>query len=182
VQRSPLPWIVGIVLALAALSVVCCLGLAYIGSTIEPTPTPGATSTTVTLQLSELTAANQFQVDKDVRGANGSKIGVVSMKAGYSYEQQGSPELMGTIEVLLNNKMVLELAASNQAAYAETNPQFEVATAGKTYPKTSDDGWQIATTVDTVAVTENPPLANGKPGQQPVFSDLALTLAITPAP
>jgi hypothetical protein len=180
--NNTLPWIVIGVLGLAALSVVCCLGVVFINPTIEATPTvpvPVAQTVGLNFDLSELTADNGFQVDKDVRAADDRKIGVVSLKTGYNYEQQGSPEIITTVEILVNNVLTLELAATNEAKYAETNPEFEVAEAGKTYTRTTADNLTLTVTVERVSVQENPRLANDSDGRQPAFTDLALVVNVT---
>jgi hypothetical protein len=181
-SNNMLPWLVIGGLGVMALTVLCCLGFAIIGSTPDATPTAVAQNIALTFDLNELTADNDFQMDKEVRAADGSKLGVVSAKAGYSYATLGSPELMGTVEIRVNNKVALELAASTEPKYAETNPEFEVAEQGRTYTGATQDNLQLTVTVDSVAIQEQPTLQDGTPGEQPVFTTLHLTVAVATGP
>jgi hypothetical protein len=182
-RPARLPWILGGAIGTVLLSLVCCVGTLYwIGSNVTPTPTPGLTAQTFRFTLDELTAGNSFKAAQDVRGADGSKLGVLSLNANYSYEKLGSPELIGTIELRVNNNVVLELAASNQPEYATSNPRFEVAAEGKTYTLRSAEGWSIRATVNALTIDEQPTLGNGQTGKQPVFSALDLAVEVIPAP
>jgi len=182
-RPARLPWLLGGAVGAVVLSLVCCVGtLVWIGANVTPTPTPGVTVQTFAFTLDDLTPANGFKAAQDVRGADGSKLGVLSLNANYSYEKLGSPELIGTVEVRVNNNVVLELAASNQPEYAASNPRFEVAEEGKTYTAASPDGWQVQATVNTLATDDQPTLGNGQTGKQPVFSTLDLDVEVIPAP
>jgi hypothetical protein len=178
-----LPWILGGAIGAVLLTLVCCVGTLYwIGTNVTPTPTPGVTVQTFAFSLADLTPANGFKAAQDVRGANGDKLGVLSLNANYSYEKLGSPELIGTVELRVNNNVVLELAASNQPEYATSNPRFEVAAAGKTYTLRSAEGWSIRATVNALSIDAQPTLGNGQTGKQPVFSALDLAVEVVPAP
>ena len=179
-SNNLLPWIVIGVLGIAAITVLCCLGFAYIGATVQGTPTvPPARSSGVVFALTELTATNNFRVDNDVVTADGRKIGALAIRTGYNYEGQGSPEWITTVEILVNDTQALELAATNEPKYTETNAEFEVARAGQTYTRTTEDNLKLTVTVERVAILENPPLANASAGKQPAFTDLALTIDLT---
>lgn len=176
-SNNLLPWIVIGVLGMSALLVLCCLGFAYIGATVQGTPTvPPPQSAGVTFALTELTATNGFRVDKDVLTADGRKIGVVAVRAGYNYEGQGSPELITTVEILVDETKTLELAANADPKYAETYPEYEVAAAGKRYSRTTADNLNLMVAVQSVTIQEKPQLPNNSAGRQAAFTDLDLTI------
>jgi hypothetical protein len=183
-RPARLPWILGGAVGAVLLSIICCFGsLLWIGANVTPTPTATVPrGQAYRFTLAELTAANGFKTAQDVRAADGAKLGVLSLNANYSYQKIGSPELIGTVELRVNNNVVLELAASNQPEYAASNPKFEVAEDGKTYTARSLEGWQVAATVRALAVDDQPTLGNGQTGKQPVFTTLDLDLEVTPAP
>jgi hypothetical protein len=182
-RPARLPWLLGGAVGAVLLSLVCCVGTLYwIGTNVTPTPTPGVAAQIFHFTLDDLTRANGFKTAQDLRGADGSKLGVLSLNANYSYDKLGSPELIGTVEVRMNNNVVLELAASNQPEYAASNPRFEVAQDGKTYTVRSPEGWPVRATVNALATDEQPTLGNGQTGKQPVFSILDLDIEVIPAP
>jgi hypothetical protein len=182
-RSARLPWILGGAIGTVLLSIVCCVGtVLWINSNVTPTPTPGVIAQTFQFTLDDLTPDNSFKMAQDVRGATGDKLGVLSLNANYSYEKLGSPDLIGTVELRVNNNVVLELAASNQPEYATSNPRFEVATEGKTYTVRSAEGWSIRATVNALTIDEQPTLGNGQTGKQPVFAGLDLLVEVIPAP
>jgi hypothetical protein len=166
------------------LSIACCFGsLAWIGANVPLTPTvTGPAVHTVHFALADLTQANGYRAVQEIPAAGGSPLGAVALNANYTYEQLGSAELIGTVELRVNNAVVLELAASNEPEYAASNPQFAVAQAGQTYSVTSPDGWQVRATVTALAINDKPELEQGGAGKQPIFAALALDVALTPPP
>ncbi len=185
-RSARLPWILGGAVGAVLLSIVCCFGtVVWLGANVPLTPTAGVApvqTQTFRFTLADLTQANNFNAAQDVRAAGGGKLGVVSLNANYTYEKLGSSELIGTVELRVNNNVVLELAASDQPEYAASNPRFEVAQAGKSYTATSPDGWQVQATVSALDVDPTPKLATGGVGKQPVFAAMTLDVIVTPAP
>jgi hypothetical protein len=178
---SPVPWLMAGLLVLFLLSVLAFLGLVALGATRTraPAATPTPRTLTFTFQLSDLTAANTFTAAQEVQAADGARLGLLSLHAGYSYAQQGSPELLGTVEVRANDAVMLELAASAQPAYAQHNSQYAVAQANQTYIRTTAEGWAVRVTVLRMALDERPRLATGTTGPQPVFTTLTLQVVAT---
>ena len=117
---------------------------------------------------------------REIQAPDGSTLGTVALNANYTYEQLGAAELIGTVELRVNNSVVLELAASNEPEYAASNPQFKVAQPGQTYTATGADGWQVSATVSALAINDKPALGQGGVGKQPIFDALALDVTLIP--
>lgn len=182
-RPTRLPWLLGGAVGAVLLSLVCGFGtVAWLGANVPLTPTAGAPpAQTFRFTLADLNQANNYKVAQDVHTPGGSKLGGISLNANYSYEQVGSAELIATVELRVNNTVVLELAASNQAEYAASNPKFEVAQAGHTYSATSVEGWAVRATVSALEINDTPQLGQGGVGRQPIFAVLTLDVAVTPA-
>ncbi len=130
--------------------------------------------------LSALKQENHFNLDLDVRAASGAPIGVISMGRGRNYEQQGNPDLMSTVVITANGKVILEVAASGPANIRGDKGNVVVASKGQSYDKTTAQGWHVRATVKDVAVVEHPKLADGSgsPAPDPVFHKLDMDVEI----
>src|SRR5438876_5511037 len=130
------------------------------------------------LKLSDLTPDNGYRVSLDVVSPRGAMIGIFSMLRGRSYERQGKPDLMSTVQLRMNGDLMLELAAAGPAAASADGAHLEVARKGQTYEKTTAEGWRVRTAVQDVSVDPHPGLPDGTVGPEAVFTVLALDVEV----
>jgi hypothetical protein len=128
--------------------------------------------------LPVLRQENHFNLDLDVVATGGIPIGTISMGRGRNYEHQGNPDLMSTVTITANGKLLLEIAASDPANKPGENSNIAVAAKGQSYEKTTVEGWHVRTTVKQLAVTQHPKLADGTQAADPVFQTLDMDVEV----
>jgi PDZ domain len=130
------------------------------------------------LKLSDLTPDNGYRVSLDVVSPRGGMIGIFSMLRGRSYEKQGKPDLMSTVQLRMNGDLMLELAAASPVGDGVDGAHLQVAQKGQTYEKTTPEGWRVRTGVQDVSVDPHPGLPDGTAGPDAVFTALALDVEL----
>jgi hypothetical protein len=130
------------------------------------------------LKLSDLTPDNGYRVSLNVVSPRGGMIGIFSMLRGRSYERQGKPDLMSTVQLRMNGDLLLELAAAAPVGDGADGSHLEVARKGQTYEKTTAEGWRVRTGVQDVSVDPHPGLPDGTTGPDAVFTALALDVEV----
>ncbi len=175
------------------LRVLVLLALAVLPAACDTAPSPPASVTNTPtrseprlqplsqgwiFKLPALAKENHYKLDLDVLAEGGLPIGVLSMGRGRNYEKQGKPDLISTVQITANGNPVLELAAASPPGTPGDSSQVEVASQGRSYEKTTAEGWRVRTTVNALAIQEHPKLPDGSEGPSPVFTTLDMDVEV----
>ncbi|MFL5732099.1 MAG: PDZ domain-containing protein [Chloroflexia bacterium] len=177
----------------AALLLTCAVLAACDSVPVGPTPTPvepasspptaqGSATVLPVAQgwiftLDTLKESKTHRLDLDVLSSYGWPVGAISLVRGQNYEKDGEPDLINTVQLVTKEGLILELAASNPLT-PTTGSNFEIASKGGSYEKSSPEGWRVRTSVRDLAVDEHPRLRDGATGPAAVFSKLDLDVEI----
>jgi hypothetical protein len=137
------------------------------------------------VKLADLKKENNYLLRVDVLAPAGWPLGTLAVSGIHAYDQQSEPGLISSIEITTTrsnattSNLAFELLAFQPTGERTgEGTSKEVAHAGRTYERTTTDGWRVRITVRALSINEHPKLHDGTTGVTPVFSDFDLNIEV----